>query len=427
MKPFRILIVDDNPQLHEALILTFSPKADDYATKLSQLYEGISQSGHESLLNLRRPNVHRKNFEIHSAYSGEEACELIRTGMKEGQPYSVAIVDVRMPPGIDGVETTLKLWEIDASLQVIICTAYSDRAWEELYHRLNPTDNLLILKKPFDIAEITQMVYSLAEKWRTTRRSRDAMRVLDENNRALEQIVNTQQQKIIESNKLAELGKMFSELTHEINTPLTVIKMRSRQVIRDVEEKKIDNTKLLEQLRSIETNGNRIASIVSGILLMSRNETDDGFMSASLLDILITTLSLCEEKLQLHSVKLILNIPQNFTIFCNPTKISQVLLNLFSNAIDSLVRYETRWIDITAEEDEQEARIYFTDSGARIEDTLITRIMQPFFTTKPYGKGTGLGLSISQNILTDHGGQLEIDRQHAHMRFILRLPHPQED
>ena len=75
-------------------------------------------------------------------------------------------VDVRMPPGWDGIETTQKLWEVDPDLQVVICSAYSDYSWDEIIAKLGNSDRLLFLKKPFDAMEILQLANALTEKWR---------------------------------------------------------------------------------------------------------------------------------------------------------------------------------------------------------------------------------------------------------------------
>jgi DNA-binding LytR/AlgR family response regulator len=78
----------------------------------------------------------------------------------------MAFVDMRMPPGWDGIETTLRIWELDPRVQIVICTAYSDRSWEDILGRLGRSDRLLILKKPFDNIEVLQLASALTEKWR---------------------------------------------------------------------------------------------------------------------------------------------------------------------------------------------------------------------------------------------------------------------
>jgi len=85
--------------------------------------------------------------------------------MAVGRPYALAFVDVRMPPGMDGVEAARKIWELDPQLQIVLCTAYSDYSWAEIFERLGQRDGLLILKKPFDAVEAIQLAHALTEKW----------------------------------------------------------------------------------------------------------------------------------------------------------------------------------------------------------------------------------------------------------------------
>ncbi|MBI3106108.1 MAG: response regulator, partial [Candidatus Rokubacteria bacterium] len=104
-------------------------------------------------------------FELDSAYQGEEGLGKVRHAIQRGSPYAMAFVDIRMPPGWDGVETIHRLWQEDESIQAIICTAYSDYSWEAIASRLGRTDRLLILKKPFDNIEVRQIACALARKW----------------------------------------------------------------------------------------------------------------------------------------------------------------------------------------------------------------------------------------------------------------------
>src|SRR5581483_11469472 len=105
-------------------------------------------------------------FDLESAYQGQEGLERVKRAVAAARPYAMAFVDVRMPPGWDGVETTGKLWEVYPDLQVVICTAYSDYAWEDLIAKVGRSDRLVILKKPFDNVEVLQLANALTEKWR---------------------------------------------------------------------------------------------------------------------------------------------------------------------------------------------------------------------------------------------------------------------
>ena len=90
---------------------------------------------------------------------------------KDG-PTAVAFVDVRMPPGWDGIETITHICKEFPDLQIVICTAYSDYSWNEIAKSIGNTDNVLLLKKPFDNLEVTQMAHALSRKWELTQMAR---------------------------------------------------------------------------------------------------------------------------------------------------------------------------------------------------------------------------------------------------------------
>lgn len=160
---FRILVIDDNPMIHQDFIkiLKTSPATLDLDT-LSQDVFG-KEKGKESFL---------PQFEIDVASQGQEGVKRIQDAIAQGRRYSLAFVDIRMPPGWDGVETIKHIWAIDNSIQVVICTAYSDYSWEETVAHLGKTDNLLILKKPFDNISVRQLACALTTKWKLAQDSR---------------------------------------------------------------------------------------------------------------------------------------------------------------------------------------------------------------------------------------------------------------
>jgi diguanylate cyclase (GGDEF)-like protein/PAS domain S-box-containing protein len=105
------------------------------------------------------------SYVIDSAYQGQEALLMVKQAHADKKPYSLLFVDMRMPPGWDGITTIQKIWEVDPEIQVVICSAHSDYSWEEIFTQLKETDNLLVLKKPFDVTEIRQLASALTTKW----------------------------------------------------------------------------------------------------------------------------------------------------------------------------------------------------------------------------------------------------------------------
>jgi signal transduction histidine kinase/DNA-binding NtrC family response regulator len=152
----RVLVIDDNPSIHDDFRKILSP-----ATSTAAAVEAAERA----IFGGATDSVPQIEFEVDSAYQGQEGVLLAQEALAAGRPYAMAFVDVRMPPGWDGIETTRKLWEEDPNLQVVLCTAYSDYSWDKMFERLGPRDNLLILKKPFDAVEALQLAQALTEKW----------------------------------------------------------------------------------------------------------------------------------------------------------------------------------------------------------------------------------------------------------------------
>jgi two-component system, NtrC family, sensor kinase len=153
----RILVIDDNPAIHQ-----------DFRKILGAGSAGsgdLEQISHE-LFGESLDRVEGLEFDLESAFQGQEGLERVKQAVASARPYAMAFVDVRMPPGWDGVETIEKLWEVYPDLQVVICTAYSDYAWDDLIAKVGRSDRLLILKKPFDNVEVLQLANALTEKWR---------------------------------------------------------------------------------------------------------------------------------------------------------------------------------------------------------------------------------------------------------------------
>jgi len=194
----RVLVVDDNLAIHEDFRKILSR---DAATEAALDATGKALFGGPAV-------VRQIQFEVDSADQGQEGVRLVKKALAAGRPYAVAFVDVRMPPGWDGVETTQKMWELDPSLQVVLCTAYSDYSWDEIFEKLGHSDGLLILKKPFDAVEAFQLAHALTEKWRLHQQSRRKMEALEravaERTRELQQVNRTLQMEVVEHLRAAE-------------------------------------------------------------------------------------------------------------------------------------------------------------------------------------------------------------------------------
>jgi two-component system sensor histidine kinase/response regulator len=166
----RILVIDDDRSIHNSFRAILRG-ADPGKSPLDEAEAGVLGEA------TSRPRA--VGFTMESAYQGEEGVELVRRALDNGQPYAMAFVDMRMPPGMDGIETISKLWELDADLQIVMCTAHADYGWHDLLAKLGSSDRLLILKKPFDVVEVRQMAEALTAKWELLRRGRHHLEELE--------------------------------------------------------------------------------------------------------------------------------------------------------------------------------------------------------------------------------------------------------
>ncbi|MEO7166617.1 MAG: response regulator [Spartobacteria bacterium] len=166
----RILVIDDNPAIHQDFRKVLSPVDSLLANELAD---------EEAAIFGDTPNTRDLTFQIDSAFQGEEGLEKVRAAVAAGDPYAVAFVDVRMPPGWDGIETITRIWAEFHDLQIVICTAYSDYSWDEISKAIGNTDQVLVLKKPFDNIEVLQMAHALSKKWQLTQIANRQMEELD--------------------------------------------------------------------------------------------------------------------------------------------------------------------------------------------------------------------------------------------------------
>ena len=160
-KEIRILIVDDNPAIHRdfAKILGPGPELVQDLANVETLLFGDAPAAVST----------RQHYHLEFASQGEEGLERARRAVAAGKPFAIAFIDMRMPPGWDGLETIERLWKVDPDVQVVICSAHSDYDWSDVVARLGQTDRLLVVKKPFEPIEVLQCASALARKWQHER------------------------------------------------------------------------------------------------------------------------------------------------------------------------------------------------------------------------------------------------------------------
>lgn len=188
----RIIVIDDNRALHTDFLKILNHQTGD--GHMNQI---------ETLIFEESSPVHvGPTFEVDCADQGKTGCEMVQRAVEEGRPYAMAFVDMRMPPGWDGVETIEQIWKVDSDIQIVICTAYSDHDWDQVVQRLGQSDQLLILRKPFDNIEVLQIASALTHKWTLTINARhqleDLQVLVDQRTEELQQANESLQWDIIQ-------------------------------------------------------------------------------------------------------------------------------------------------------------------------------------------------------------------------------------
>jgi signal transduction histidine kinase len=235
--------------------------------------------------------------------------------------------------------------------------------------------------------------------------------------------VSEQQMQLATAAKMSTLGEMAGGVAHEINTPLAVIQLRAEQLKEAAAEGGASNAFVSDSAEIITKTASRIARIVKGLRSFSRDGSKDPFERVSIRRIIEDTLDLCQERMKSSGVLLQLALPpESVCVDCRPTQISQVVLNLLTNANDAIETLPDRWIRLSVADTDKWVEICVTDCGNGIPKSVQKKLMQPFFTTKGIGKGTGLGLSMSRGMVQAHGGTIEVDDGCPNTRFVIRLP-----
>ena len=239
--PSRILVIDDTPAIHADIRKVLAPEAiqdelDELAAQLFDDGDGTFSPG--------------LNYQVDSAFQGATGLNMVAKALEDGQPYSVAFVDVRMPPGWNGVETIERIREIDQDIQIVMCTAYSDFSWRDIQKRFGRNDWMLIIHKPFDVAEVQQLACALSEKWSLARLASVKKERLEENVTLRTAELNAANERLQETNRrlLVVNERLETEITARRAADDKVLHMAHHDLLTGLPNRELLVTKLQQCL-----------------------------------------------------------------------------------------------------------------------------------------------------------------------------------
>jgi signal transduction histidine kinase len=403
---FRILVADDE----RAVLDAYRTVLDDINPPFAR--RSVIEELEGKLFGRPGPAVPAPTFSPVLCRGGAEAVETIRAARPEDPAFPVAFLDVRMPPGIDGIETAARIRALDPDINIVIVTGYADSHPREIAQRVPPIDKLFYINKPFQKMELQQFVFALTAKWKSDRATRRAHEELTRRCAELE-VANQTVEIERERAELANHAKseFLAKMSHELRTPLNAV-IGFTDVMRSETFGPIGNARYRQYLDDITYSGTHLLGMINDLLDFSTIEIGKLRIvpeDINLDEVVESVASLMAIHAEKAKVKLRLDHrAQRVTLLADEHRLRQILLNLLSNAL----KFTPAGGDVvfSTEIDDNGLSISVSDTGIGIAAEQLPSIFTPFHQidnghARKY-EGAGLGLTIAKSLAQLQGGTL---------------------
>lgn len=366
----KILFIDDEIGIIESYLKIFK-KTDN--SEMDSILNFLDSSNF-----IKNENeTSRRDFTLFSAHQGLEGIEIVKQQLLTDEPIKVVFIDMRMPPGIDGCETALRIREIDPRLEIVIVTAYSDLSLSQINDKIGHTDKLLYLKKPFTHEEVYQIAINLITKYNDSK-TKDTF---------------------------------LSNISSQLNTPMQLI-LEYTKVLTDRNELQIRDKELV---KNIETNILEIKNSLNNLVQIAEDNQKIDLLTrpSSLRDILEATNFNCLLNLtNKPSVKLNYRaISNDLNLNVDSDKIIYALNLISDNACKFTHDGEIKlFVNIQNENKGKNIEFHIIDTGIGIPETEVNKVFKKFYKAQnaKNTEGFGIGLTMAKRIFNAHGGDIQI-------------------
>ncbi|MEW6380942.1 MAG: ATP-binding protein [bacterium] len=381
------------------------------------MYKILLVDDNDSIQKTYQSLLEAHGFTVITAASPKEGLQILT---EEQDPF-VIITDIKFPSGMDGFEFIRWIKKTHPNHEVVVISGYAtmDLAIDAI--RLDASD---FIPKPCEINLLLLAIKRASQKIemrQTIREYTDSLEYMVQ--KRTEEIKRIEGQ-LVQTAKLSAMGELAASVCHELRQPLCGIMGFGYLAERELGE----DSPARPYLRKLDEQCERMQQIIENLRAFSR-QSDATLELINIHDPLEDAISLFRHQLRSRGIELEEDLPTNLPpVLGNRTKLQQVFVNLISNARDALDARNghcQKKISVRCEADDENRniRVWVIDNGIGIDESIKSRIFDPFFSIKSVEKGTGLGLSIARTIISDHNGEINFFSNPGEgTSFVVRLP-----